>query len=250
MTGHSLGGALAQLAAFHPARQGYPIAQVITFGAPKFAYLGTAKRFNIQSSNLNQRDLEAITRNVVNKHDLVARVPPRWLGFQDVGRPIQNEKDGQWRFTDRVESLLPDIVFDSADLDVTPEPWVMQRNAAGRFVVPGVTNTTAIDDGQEFKKFRNRLYNLIPLLRAPVAYVLIVWYTIRAALDHPGRLYRGGFFEVSEPERYSPKPEPPPWTTCVILGLIAVVAAVGLVWLFYLIVGVLIESILRANATR
>jgi hypothetical protein len=250
VTGHSLGGALAHLAALHLAGQGRPIAQIITFGAPKFAYWGTAKRFNEQSANLNGQTLEAITLNVVNKHDLVARVPPRWLGFRDVGRPIQNEKDGQWRFTNRVESLLPDMVYNSADLDVAPEPWVMQRNAAGRFIMPGLATDTAIDFGPHSRKIRNTLYSFFPPLRVLVAYVLLIYYTIRAAMDHPSKLYYGGFFDGNEHRRYPVNPEPLPWTTWVILGLVVVAAALALGWLFYLLLGVLIQSIQRANAAR
>lgn len=250
VTGHSLGGALAHVAALDLAQQGHSIAHVITFGAPKFAYLGTAKRFNEQSANLNGETLEAITLNVVNKHDLVARVPPRWLGFRDVGRPIQNEKDGQWRFTNRVESLLPDMVYDSADLEVPPEPWVMQRNAAGRFILPGVATKTAIDFAPHSRKIRNTIYAAFPPARVLVAYPLLIWYTIRAAMDHPSNLYHGGFFDGKEHRRYPLKREPMPGTTIVILLLVAIAAVALLSWLFCLLLGVLLESLQRANAAR
>lgn len=250
VTGHSLGGALAHLAAFHLARQGHPIAQIITFGAPKFAYLGTALRFNKQSANFNGQTLEAMTLNVVNKLDLVARVPPRWLGFQDVGRPIQNEKDGQWRFTDRVESLLPDMLYDSADLEGPPEPWAMQRNAAGRVILPGLATNPAIDFAPHSRKIRNTVYAAFPPARVLAAYLFFLGYTIRAAMDHPGIFYRRGFFKVSEPRRYPLKSEPMPWTSCVILVLVAIPALAGLVWVFYLLVCVLIGSIQRANAAH
>ncbi len=250
VTGHSLGGALAHLAALDLAQRGRPIAHVITFGAPKFAYLGTAKRFNEQSANLNGETLEAITLNVVNKHDLVARVPPRWLGFRDVGRPIQNEKDGQWRFTNRVESLLPDMVYDSADLEVPPEPWVMRRNAAGRFILPGVATQTAIDFAPHSRKIRNTIYAVFPPARGLVAYLLLIWYTMRAAMDHPSNLYHGGFFDGNEHRRYPLQPEPMPGTTIVILLLVAIAAVAVLGWLFCHLLGLLLESLQRANAAR
>ena len=72
VTGHSLGGALALLAALELKRQGFNIAQVYTFGQPR---VGNAAFKRLYEKSLGDR-----TYRLVFQEDLVARVPflPAW----------------------------------------------------------------------------------------------------------------------------------------------------------------------------
>jgi predicted lipase len=72
VTGHSLGGALAILAALELQRQGFQIAQVYTFGQPRVG--------NSAFKRLYEAALGASTFRVVYQEDIVPRVPhlPRW----------------------------------------------------------------------------------------------------------------------------------------------------------------------------
>lgn len=67
VTGHSLGGALAILAALELKRQKFPVAQVYTFGQPRVGN-GAFKR-------LYEWSLGAATFRVVHEEDIVARLP-------------------------------------------------------------------------------------------------------------------------------------------------------------------------------
>lgn len=72
VTGHSLGGALALLAALELKRQGFNIAQVYTFGQPR---VGNAAFKRLYEKSLGDR-----TYRLVYREDIVPRVPllPAW----------------------------------------------------------------------------------------------------------------------------------------------------------------------------
>lgn len=67
ITGHSLGGALAQLAAWRFQRKFVPVQQVYTFGAPMVGNVDAAKAFD--------RALEGKVFRYVNSPDLVPKLP-------------------------------------------------------------------------------------------------------------------------------------------------------------------------------
>jgi triacylglycerol lipase len=72
ITGHSLGGALALLAAaFVASLEHHPIAGVVTFGQPRVGDAEFAARY--------RRALGGRTFRCVNDHDVVPHVPPRML---------------------------------------------------------------------------------------------------------------------------------------------------------------------------
>ncbi len=89
LCGHSLGGGVAHLAALDLAKSN-KITSVVTFGAPKACFLGTATQYN--NTKIHQRNdedtLGAVTFSVVNQRDIVSKVPFKFLGFRDVGQLI------------------------------------------------------------------------------------------------------------------------------------------------------------------
>ena len=83
VTGHSLGGALAILAALELKRQAFAIAQVYTFGQPRVG--------NAAFKRLYEWSLGSSTFRVVYQEDIVARVPhlPAWHDpYRHVGTEI------------------------------------------------------------------------------------------------------------------------------------------------------------------
>jgi triacylglycerol lipase len=77
ITGHSLGGALATLAAARLTISGNPPAAVVTCGQPR---VGDERFTAWYQPVLGERHLR-----LVNHHDLVARVAPRALGYRHIG---------------------------------------------------------------------------------------------------------------------------------------------------------------------
>ncbi|MDQ5910196.1 MAG: lipase family protein [Pseudomonadota bacterium] len=78
ITGHSLGGALATLAAARfVSEMGKPVAGVYTFGQPR---TGDREFCRIFNADLKQRFFR-----FVNNSDIVTRIPPRELGYGHVG---------------------------------------------------------------------------------------------------------------------------------------------------------------------
>ena len=69
VTGHSLGGALATMAAYKLAKEGYPVAGLYSFAAPRSGDKTYASDGN--------RLLSGRSLRVINDRDLIARYPPR-----------------------------------------------------------------------------------------------------------------------------------------------------------------------------
>jgi len=108
VTGHSLGAALAQLAAYELAKTGKNVAAVYVFGSPRVGDEDFARAYNEQ--------LEGQTFLHINNKDAVARVPPQWLFFRSLGNPTNHFAfdGGHWLSNEMtVEDAAPDgIQFD------------------------------------------------------------------------------------------------------------------------------------------
>ncbi|MEY4979388.1 MAG: hypothetical protein RLZZ352_1658 [Pseudomonadota bacterium] len=107
ITGHSLGGALATLAAAKfKLELDKPIRGIYTFGQPRVGDRSFARVYNAELQNLSFR--------FVNNNDVVTRVPPRELLYSHIGslRYIDDNKDihqdiSFWQeFLDRVEGVF------------------------------------------------------------------------------------------------------------------------------------------------
>jgi len=77
--GHSLGAALAQLAAMRLVKHGRAVAAVYVYGSPR---VGDAEFRDAYNSVLKRQ-----TFLHVNDQDVVPTVPPRWTGFDHVAQP-------------------------------------------------------------------------------------------------------------------------------------------------------------------
>ena len=102
--GHSLGGAIAHIAALELSRD-YDVAEVVTFGAPRSFWLSSAKTYEgHRSSPDNEETLGSVTLRGVNKLDLIARLPFSWLGYRHVGHLVYLSTDGQVYLNDEADS--------------------------------------------------------------------------------------------------------------------------------------------------
>lgn len=95
MTGHSLGGAIATLAASDLAQSDHKIEAVITFGCPRVFSWSKARAFDNTPANEAGETLGAITRRYATDGEPVARVPPCFLGFRHVGRAVDFPDTGR-----------------------------------------------------------------------------------------------------------------------------------------------------------
>jgi pimeloyl-ACP methyl ester carboxylesterase len=79
--GHSLGGELALMTAWHYANEGREIREIITFGAPR-AVCGKASVRKIR------RKLNGTQKRYVNGNDPVPDLPPWTMGYRHTSMPI------------------------------------------------------------------------------------------------------------------------------------------------------------------
>lgn len=109
MTGHSLGGAMATIAAARLVHEDIPFSAVYTFGQPRAMTRETALIFNSECKSRFFR--------FQNDNDIVTRVPARLMGYSHVGSYlyINEEKEihpevGFWfRFIDKLDIDILDI---------------------------------------------------------------------------------------------------------------------------------------------
>jgi len=110
IAGHSLGGAMATLAARWLAYEEYDIAGVFTFGQPRVGNNAFADNYPLYD----------VHYRFVNNKDFVPQVPYRWMGpgiyYQHVGKLYHFDEDGNLSRSDRtwnelVEDFTEDIML-------------------------------------------------------------------------------------------------------------------------------------------
>ena len=114
LTGHSLGAALATLAAARWIDQGRPVQGVYTFGQPRTGDQQFARNYNFA--------IKPSAFRFVNNNDLVTRIPPRAFGYSHLGTFKYFTDDGElvddinwWnRFLDSWKVVVEDV-FDWAN---------------------------------------------------------------------------------------------------------------------------------------
>jgi hypothetical protein len=108
-TGHSLGGAMATIAAARFIHQDRPFTSVYTFGQPRALTRDTARIFNIECKDRYFR--------FHNNNDIVTRVPARLMGYSHIGsylyisqeQELYRESGFWFRFVDYVDGALSAI---------------------------------------------------------------------------------------------------------------------------------------------
>ena len=106
MTGHSLGGAMATVAAARFIHEDRPFNAVYTFGQPRALTRDTAQIFNVECRSRFFR--------FHNNNDIVTRVPARLMGYSHVGTYLYISEEGTiykepgfwFRFLDHVDGAL------------------------------------------------------------------------------------------------------------------------------------------------
>lgn len=83
LIGHSLGGAMATLAAHDLANLNYDIAAVVTYGSPRvYNHIG-AKVYNTALADRTYR--------LTNNNDIVPHLPTWWMGYRHIGTRVKVE---------------------------------------------------------------------------------------------------------------------------------------------------------------
>lgn len=128
ITGHSLGGAMATIAAAILIHEQRPFTSVYTFGQPRAMTMETARTFNMECKSRFFR--------FHNNNDIVTRTPARVMGYSHIGSYlyISEEKEihreaGFWfRFLDYVDGAVDSL--SQRGLDVIEDHDVEQYLAA------------------------------------------------------------------------------------------------------------------------
>lgn len=203
LTGHSLGGTMAQLAAFDLARQGRKISNVVTFGAPKAVLFNTADAYDTTSANMAGETLGALTYCIVNKRDLIPRLPPSFLGFRSLGRGILIDHQGRLQVGVKIESTLFDMVSDILEVATPPPatpfpgivPWQPPQVAKA---AQRETNGIA-EMGRKILEAYLNVARTFPPLLLPVIYVRFFATFGQAGANHLSAQYVRIFFGDERP---------------------------------------------------
>jgi len=109
LTGHSLGGAMATVAAAKLIHADQPFTSAYTFGQPRAMTLDTARIFNVEARQRFHR--------FQNNCDIVTRLPARVMGYSHVGSCLYIAQGGRihddvgfwFRFLDTVKANLAEL---------------------------------------------------------------------------------------------------------------------------------------------
>lgn len=124
VSGHSLGAALAQLAAMRLAEHGLDVAGVYVYGSPR---VGNASFRDAYDAALGAR-----TFLHINHEDVVARVPPRWIGFDHVAQPARRFDAGHRISIEDMESRSPAAAPQGSEPGATARELMLQAANAVR----------------------------------------------------------------------------------------------------------------------
>lgn len=109
LTGHSLGGAMATLAAAQLIEEDRPFYGLYTYGSPRTGDRDFARTYNIEAASRTFR--------FQNNNDIVTRVPARLMNYSHVGKFVYISQKGElstdagrwFRFLDSVRGVIYDI---------------------------------------------------------------------------------------------------------------------------------------------
>lgn len=130
ITGHSLGGALATLAAAETIANGWPLAGLYTFGQPRVGNNLFARTFDKHCK---------VAFRFVNNNDIVPRVP--WFGYRHIGEMIYLTSTGalvqnpsSWRLIkDRLRGRWQRVIADGfKDHSIVTYEQILRTNLLER----------------------------------------------------------------------------------------------------------------------
>ena len=109
ITGHSLGGAMATIAAARLIHEDRPFISVYTFGQPRSMNRNAARIFNTEAGRRCYR--------FQNNEDMVTRTPARFMGYSHVGNCLYIDEKGTihrdpgfwFKFVDTVEGAIDSL---------------------------------------------------------------------------------------------------------------------------------------------
>ena len=135
LTGHSLGGALATLAAARWLAQRRPVQGIYTFGQPRSGDYEFARQFNFA--------FRPHAFRFVNNNDLVTRVPPQSLGYSHSGTFKYFMENGQFaqgigwwrRFLDGWRGRIDDLMGGRLDA-IDDHSMIHYRDRLARLAGP------------------------------------------------------------------------------------------------------------------
>jgi len=130
LTGHSLGGGVANSMAIKMLSEHRDIDSVPTFGCPRTVDLVAANHIDTYFPDIFHR--------FVNNNDIVTRIPPRMFGYKHFGNLHYFEEDGSYtndisaweRFLDRIKGKVGD--FGDAGFDCMKDHCLDYTRLVGR----------------------------------------------------------------------------------------------------------------------
>lgn len=149
--GHSLGAALAQLAAHRFALSAYPVAGIYVFGSPRVGNHEFREAYNAL--------LEAKTFLHINHRDVVTQLPPQLFGFHYLGGPLRlfDERHVISSPQTLQDHPIPELRYE--DLDIQRQEEIQQKieevqtaiQASTRFLNTSPQQFSGASYGTEFK---------------------------------------------------------------------------------------------------
>lgn len=100
ITGHSMGGSLANLATFTLTKAGYQVAKTYSFEAPRVGN----KAFSDEFSRRFVHKFPVF--RITNHMDPVIHLPPRFIGYEHVQKEVYYDASGNYTVCDAVESKI------------------------------------------------------------------------------------------------------------------------------------------------
>jgi triacylglycerol lipase len=125
ITGHSLGAALATLAAAKLNMNGLPVDGLYTFGSPRVGNIAFAEWFNA--------DFRTKAFRFVNNNDVITRIPPRSLGYNHVGTFLYFDVLGNVHHDIRLWDKFLETIKGSIDDFLKPGPDASKDHDMGLY---------------------------------------------------------------------------------------------------------------------
>jgi pimeloyl-ACP methyl ester carboxylesterase len=180
--GHSLGGAIAHVAALELASE-FEIAEVVTFGAPRSSFLFTRESYDeLRLKNNSKKTLRSVTIRVVNKLDLISKVPFSWSGYHHVGSLVYLSADGQVYLDEKAQDKQENEGFlEPVFRLLIQENKAMSAGSTSNLFVSPTPATLGFGTPNNFSSPAERLFHLyqqaklyVPLIQVPVQFFFIL----------------------------------------------------------------------------